>query len=217
MEYGNGIMGDMCVHMFDIVRWMLDLGWPKRVSSSGGILVQTDSAANIPDTQNATFEFDDLNVLWTMRSWGDPPDPEYPWAAKIYGDKGTLKLNVQKWEFEPRGKGKKLAGKCLYEFEKYPLDVTDKKDMRLDQSAASALRNHMRDFLRAIDGRTRPVADIEQGHISSASCILANNAMKLGRSLEFDPKSHTVLGDDEANKLLKRPYRAPWEHPHSRA
>ncbi|MCH7686176.1 MAG: Gfo/Idh/MocA family oxidoreductase [Planctomycetes bacterium] len=68
MEYGNGIMGDMCVHMFDIVRWMLDLGWPKRVSSSGGILVQTDSAANIPDTQNATFEFDDLNVLWTMRS-----------------------------------------------------------------------------------------------------------------------------------------------------
>ena len=34
MEYGNGIMGDMCIHMFDMMRWMLDLGWPKRVSSS---------------------------------------------------------------------------------------------------------------------------------------------------------------------------------------
>ena len=34
MEYGNGIMGDMCIHMLDMVRWMLDLGWPKRVSST---------------------------------------------------------------------------------------------------------------------------------------------------------------------------------------
>ncbi len=217
MEYGNGIIGDMGVHMFDIVRWMLNLGWPRRVSSSGGILVQTDSAANTPDTQNATFEYDNMNVLWTHRSWGDPPDPRYPWAAKIFGEKGTLKLDVQKWEFEPRGNGKKLSGKCLYEFDKYPRDVTDKKDMRLDQSAASALRNHMRDFLRAIDNRTKPVADIEQGHISSASCILANNALKLGRTLEFDPKTHTVVGDDEANKLLMRTYRAPWKHPHSEA
>ncbi|MCC6861850.1 MAG: hypothetical protein IT158_24980, partial [Bryobacterales bacterium] len=38
MEYGNGIIGDMCIHMLDMVRWMLDLGWPKSVSSAGGIL-----------------------------------------------------------------------------------------------------------------------------------------------------------------------------------
>ena len=37
MEYGNGIVGDMCVHMLDMVRWMLDLGMPNRISSSGGI------------------------------------------------------------------------------------------------------------------------------------------------------------------------------------
>ena len=39
MEYGNGIVGDMCIHMFDMTRWMLDLGWPKRVASTGGILM----------------------------------------------------------------------------------------------------------------------------------------------------------------------------------
>ena len=54
---------------------------------------------------------------------------------------------------------------------------------------------------------------MEQGHISSASCILANNSLKLGRTLQFDPESHTVVGDDDANKLLMRPYRAPWKHP----
>ncbi|MEM1071186.1 MAG: Gfo/Idh/MocA family oxidoreductase, partial [Planctomycetota bacterium] len=60
MEYGNGIVGDMCVHMLDMVRWQLELGWPDRISSTGGILVDTESKANISDTQTATFGFDDL-------------------------------------------------------------------------------------------------------------------------------------------------------------
>ncbi|MGL4424496.1 MAG: gfo/Idh/MocA family oxidoreductase, partial [Gemmataceae bacterium] len=59
----------------------------------------------------------------------------------------------------------------------------------------------------------KPVADIEEGHISTASCILANLSMKLGRTLKWDPATHTVLNDAEATKRLKRPYRAPWQHP----
>ena len=59
----------------------------------------------------------------------------------------------------------------------------------------------------------KPVADIEQGHISSASCILANLSLKLGRTLKWDPVNHQVVGDPEANALLARPYRAPYEHP----
>ncbi|MGD0897894.1 MAG: Gfo/Idh/MocA family oxidoreductase, partial [Thermoguttaceae bacterium] len=47
MEYGNGIVGDMCVHMLDMVRWMLGLGWPKRIASTGGILVRKGGKANI--------------------------------------------------------------------------------------------------------------------------------------------------------------------------
>ncbi len=75
MEYGNGIVGDMCVHMLDMVRWMLDLGWPERVASSGGILVDKAARANITDTQTATFHFKELEVVWTHRSWGSSPDP----------------------------------------------------------------------------------------------------------------------------------------------
>jgi hypothetical protein len=71
----------------------------------------------------------------------------------------------------------------------------------------------MRDLLRCIENRSRPVADIEEGHISSASCILANNALKLGRSLTWDAQKHQVVGDAEANKLLKREYRKTWVHP----
>jgi hypothetical protein len=71
----------------------------------------------------------------------------------------------------------------------------------------------MRDFLQAIASRGRPVADIEQGHISTASCILANLSQKLGRSLAWDADKQQVIGDEEANKLLRRSYRKPWVHP----
>src|SRR5688572_27979958 len=101
MEYGNGIVGDLCVHMLDMVRWMMDLGMPTRISSSGGILVDKASRANITDTQTATFDFPNLKVVWIHRSYGAAPDPKYPWAATFYGDKGTLKASVNSYDFTP--------------------------------------------------------------------------------------------------------------------
>jgi hypothetical protein len=71
----------------------------------------------------------------------------------------------------------------------------------------------MQDFLRARASRGRPVADIEQGHISTASCILANLSMELGRTLTWDEEKGRVANDPEANRLLRRPYRRPWVHP----
>ena len=209
-EYGNGIVGDMCIHMLDTVRWMLDLGWPNRISSSGGIFVQKESKSNISDTQTATFDYDGLSVVWQHRTWGDPPDPDYPWALFLYGDKGTLKASVKQYDFIPRGKGETIHRDCVYEREQYPEDVTE-KDIELH--AAPATRRHMLDFLAAVERRDRPVADIEEGHISTASCILANLAMDLGRTLVYDPKERKVVGDREATKLLRRPYRDPWRHP----
>jgi len=210
MEYSNGIVGDMCVHMLDMVRWMLDLGWPKCISSSGGILVDKGSKANITDTQTATFDFGDLPVVWTHRTWGSAPDPEYPWAAFIYGDKGTLKADVHKYDFIPRGQGQRAHGDALYEYDQFPEDETEKD---LERHVASAMRRHYRNFLAAVDSRSKPVSDIEQGYITATSCILANLACDLGRTLTWDPDAGRVVGDDEANRLLRSPYRSPWIHP----
>ena len=210
MEYGNGIMGDMCIHMYDMVRWMLGLAWPRRISSEGGILVDTKAKANIPDTQMATFDHGDLQVVWQHRTWGDAPSPKFPWGATIYGDKGTLEANVMDYTFTPHGGGEKIQGKAKYEYDRYPEDETEKD---LERHVASAIRGHMQDLLACIASRGRPVADIEEGYISTASCILANMAMKLGRTLAFDPSTGRVVGDDEATRLLARPYRSPWVHP----
>jgi predicted dehydrogenase len=211
MEYGNGILGDMCVHMLDTTRWMLGLGWPKRISSAGGIFVQQDGKSNISDTQSAMFEYDDLTVSWQHRSWGDPPDPDYPWAMFLYGDKGTLKASVTRYDFIPRDKNvASIHRDCVYEREQFPEDVNE-KDIELH--AAPATRRHMLDFLAAIAKRSRPVADIEEGHISTASCILANLSLELGRPLQYDSQKRIVVYDQEATERLVRPYRDPWRHP----
>ncbi len=210
-EYGNGIMGDMCVHMLDTARWMLGVGWPRRITSEGGILVQKGGKSNISDTQLATFEYDDFDVVWQHRTWGTPPDPDYPWALFIYGEKGTLKASTMRADFIPLDqKAKSLHFDCVFEREQYPEDVTEKE---IELNAAPATRRHMLDFLAAIATRGRPVADIEQGHISTASCIMANVAMSIKRPLNYDPQQRLVTSDAEATKLLRRPYRAPWQHP----
>ena len=211
MEYGNGIMGDMCVHMLDTVRWMLDLDWPNRISSEGGIYVQKDGKSNIADTQSAVFEFDDFNCVWQHRSWGTPADPQYPWSFKIYGEKGTLAGSTMQWDFYPQGEGERMHSDVLYEKEQYPEDINE-PDIELN--AVPATRRHMLDFLAAIETGNLPFSDIKQGHISSASCILANLSMELGRPLTYDADAHAIPGDPEASKLLKRAYREGWQHPY---
>ncbi|TDB68288.1 Gfo/Idh/MocA family oxidoreductase [Arundinibacter roseus] len=210
MEYGNGITGDMCVHMLDTVRWMLGLGWPTRISSTGGIYVQKEGKSNISDTQSAIFEYPELNCVWQHRSWGTPNNPDYPWSFTLYGEKGTLWGSTMQYDFIPTGKGEKIHKDVVYEKEKYPEDITEE---RIELNAAPATRLHMLDFLAAIQNKGRPVADIEEGHISTASCILANISMKTGRPIVYDPKTRSISGDREANGLLERPYRKPYIHP----
>lgn len=211
MEYSNGIMGDMCVHMLDAVRWMCGLGWPESVSSTGGILVDTEALSTTADTQSATFDFPEFPVVWQHRSYGRANDIDYPWGATIYGSEGTLKLSVNKYEFfEGNSKTPAMAQDHLSELDKYEEDRTEKD---LERHVAPAIRVHMQNLLDNIATRGRPTSDIVEGHISAASCILANMSMKLGRSLTWDPEKHEVVGDDEANGLLARPYREPWVHP----
>ena len=115
------------------------------------------------------------------------------------------------YDFIPDGQGQGRSTRTAStSASSIPEDVTE-KDIELN--AAPATRAHMKDFLAAIASRGRPVADIEQGHISTASCILANLSMQLGRPLTYDPARRQVVGDEQATGLLRRPYRGPWKHP----
>src|SRR5665811_714582 len=97
-------------------------------------------------------------------------DRKYPWGATLYGDKGTLKAGVFSYDFTPVGPGQAIHKDVTYELDKYPEDNTEP---RLEKHCAPAIRAHMKDFLGAIATRGKPVADIEQGYISTACCTPA--------------------------------------------
>jgi predicted dehydrogenase len=210
MAYGNGTIGDIGIHMLDMVRWLLDLGMPKRITSTGNRLDRS-AKVDIPDTQTATFDYGDLQVVWNHRRYGVPDDPRYPWGATLHGDKGQLKAGVMGFDFLPHDGSPALREDVKYELDLFP---EDRDEAELEKHVAPALRAHLRNFLDCVKTRARPVADIEEGHTSTAACLLANVSMQLGgRALEWDPAAGRVKGDEEANALLRRPYRAPWVHP----
>jgi predicted dehydrogenase len=209
MAYGNGLVGDMAIHMLDMVRWMLGLGFPKRVSSSG-MRLDPSAKVDITDAQTAVFDYGGLQVVWTHRNFGPAPDPAYPWGATFYGDEGTLKASVMSYDFTPRDGSAPVHRDVAYELDRFPEDRTEKD---LERHVAPALRAHLANFLECVRTRKRPVADVEEGYASTAACILANLSMATGRTLEWDEAAGAVRADEEANALLRRPYRAPWVHP----
>jgi hypothetical protein len=70
---------------------------------------------------------------------------------------------------------------------------------------------HVRNFLDCVKNRRDPVSPVEVGHRSASVCHLGNVAIRLGRNLKWDPQAEQFLNDDEANQMLHRPLRSPWQ------
>lgn len=213
MEFGNGPIGNLGVHMLDKVRFLLGLGWPESISSTGGIYVHKKSFSNISDTQRSVFHYPDLDISWEHRMWGRSPIPQRHWSdqwgARFIGSEGTLNLTMFESVFTPADDGPR-EGRHLHS----PTGNLENVDFNWGGHTYEETENrHVLDFLHARETRARPVADIEEGHISSAMCVLANLSVDLGRPLVYDPKTRTIPGDPAATALLARPYRGPWAHP----
>jgi len=206
IEFGNGYMGDIGVHFIDCCRFLLDVRWPKTIASSGGIYVDKDSAATVPDTQIASFQYDDMLMTWTNRQWGQGTDPATPWGARLYGDKGTLRITPSSYDFTPaRETAPTMHAELGPELAEFP------NDPKNDKMLYAITRENMRDFVHALKTGTRPASDIEEGYVSTSICALANLSLKLGRPLTWNGES--IVGDAQAQSMLARPYRAPWVHP----
>lgn len=212
MAYGNGQIGDLGVHMFDCARWMLGLGWPDAIRSTGGIYVDRQATSDISDTQRSVFHYPNLDVSWEHRTWGAPPIPARHWTdlwgARFLGKNGTLNVTLYGYEFTPADGGPREGFHLLSK-----TGNLENLDPNGPDPSHEIQKAHILDFMQARETRGRPVADVEEGHISSACCILANLATELGRPLAYDPKTRTVPGDAEATARLSRAYRAPWVHP----
>lgn len=206
MEFSNGILGDMGVHMLDTARWIMGVGYPRTVSSTGGIYVAKGGTANTTDTQTVTYDYGGFDMVWEHRMYGRG-DNKVGWGVNFYGNKGTLELTIDDWTFYPWGGGKQVHVEATSDGPPGP----DVKYEHTNRKPAG--RAHMKNFLQCVATRQRPVADIEEGHISTALCELGTISQKLGRSVAWDASRQQIVGDEEANRLLRRDYRKPWVYP----
>ena len=86
-----------------------------------------------------------------------------------------------------------------------------KEIIGLDELRLYKSDQHKRNFIECVKTRKETIAPVEIGHRSASACILGYHAMKLGRKLIWDPNKEAFDGDQEANRMLFRPYRSPWK------
>jgi len=205
LDFGNGQLGDWGVHWLDQVLWWTEEKWPKKVFSTGGrpilgapILNEKEQTSDAPDSQVAVFEFEDFTATWEHRRFADNNAEKHKIGAYFYGTKGTLHIGWRDgWTFYPANAKEPVVH----------------GDSQLQEPDGHNLKLLWDDFLKAIDTNTKPTCDIEIGHRSSVLPLLGMASMKAGRSLQWDGDKEQIIGDAEANKLLSRPYRGPWEYP----
>ncbi|HIQ20616.1 MAG TPA: Gfo/Idh/MocA family oxidoreductase [Planctomycetes bacterium] len=198
LDYANGTLGDWGIHWMDHILWWSEEQYPKMVSSCGGRYIRQDNA-DAPDTQVVQFQFDSFTACWEHRRYAGNNAEKHPLGIYFYGTEGTLHIG---WRgdgttFYPRHKGKE------------PVNVPPQLHMPDYQNIPELWAN----FLDSIETGRRPVCDIEIGHRSTSLSLLGMLSLKLGRSIAWDGEKEECPHDPEANRLLRRPYRPPWQYP----
>jgi predicted dehydrogenase len=200
-DTGNGDIGNQGIHEMDKARWGLgDPGLPTSVVSTGGKYVYDDDQET-PNTQIATFDYGDRQIVFEVR--GILTGSEGGLAADrsggnvigdlYYGSDGWMCLGGGSFQVYKGEKGEKI----------------------MDEKATGGEAPHFRNFLQACKSRNYKElnADVEAGVTSACLVHLANISYRLKRLLKFDPKKMVFPGDAEANKMLTRVPRPPYAVP----
>jgi predicted dehydrogenase len=219
-DYSGGQMTNLGQHSLDIVQWFLGASAPRAVSSAGGRFALLDNGET-PDTQDSLFEYPGWTASWSHREasrGGTPPGG----GLELCGTHGTLTISRRGFTLTadpkiapsnavPRFGGPHPVGGPTHTGDReaggaWTEAVQDRSGDEYDQ-----FRRHVRDFLACIRSRREPISDLESGHRVVTACHLANLSLRLGRKLEWDAERETVRNDREAEAMLERPYRAPWD------
>lgn len=213
-NYGNGDMGNQGVHEMDIARWGLGVKLPTRITSLGGHFMFND-AQETPNTLITVFEFPNPNGVGDKKKMLEFETRH--WITNAEGD-GLGLEESQKNTYMTSSQN--IIGNFFYGSKGYmQKDVTSWKTFigkeRVPGESGGGLGNHYLNFVDAIRANDPSLltAPIEEGFYSCALVHLANISYKLGRSLDFDPKTMQVINDKEANSLLTKVYRKPFGLP----
>ena len=218
-DTGNGDIGNQGIHEMDIARWGLGKpGLPKSVVSTGGKMVFDDDQET-PNTQIATFDYGDAQLMFEVR--GLPTGPEGAVVPGGGGRRGGGAAPDPAAAANAGGRGCQI-GDLFYGSEGWMCvdgtgfqvykgqrseKVMDEKHDPLGDTAP-----HMENFLSCVRSRKQEDlhADVAIGVMSANLVHLANASYRVKRELKYDEAAHKFVNDKEADAYLTRHYRAPY-------
>ena len=229
-DTGNGEVGNQAIHEIDIARWGLGVGFPVHASAMGGHFMFQDDQET-PNTLHATFCFDAADGKRKMlelevRHWITNHEAQIGTGSYGTSDVPPAGLSARASQkpadkqpsLGPKDAKTNTIGNIFYGsngylaidgYDAYKTWITDEV---VPGPSGKASGDHYANFIESV--RSRRTEDIhspiEEGHISTTLVHLANASYRLGRALRFDPEKECVIGDEEANRLLRGSYRAPY-------
>jgi predicted dehydrogenase len=217
-DYSGGQMTNLAAHSLDIVHWFLDLQAPTAVTSTGGRFCLQDNGET-PDTQDALIEYPGLTALWSHR---EACAGQTKGGLEFCGPRGSLSISrsgftltgdrkVPPENAVPQFTGAHPVGGPKRVAETGPVETWIKSIEDKSGDAREQFRLHARNFLDCVRSRKQPIADLESAHRVAVVCHLANISLRLGRRIRWDAAREEIIEDAEANRLLMRPYRKPWD------
>jgi predicted dehydrogenase len=197
LEYSGGQMTDWGAHHIDIAQWAID-SYPISIEGNAIYPVSDGRSYNVPRDYQVRYRYAN-GVVLTVLDNGRNGITFTGTEGKIFVNRGTI------------------AGKLVDDLVNNPLS---RENFRLYQDnlerperagKLDAIVNHMGDFFDCAVSRKTPISDIESQHRSVSTCHLGNIALRLGRTLSWNPTSEDFVSDSEANALLSRPQRTGFE------
>ena len=192
-NYGNGDVGNQGIHETDLCMWGLGVTtFPSKITAMGGKFLFDDDKET-PETLSSTYLYPDEKKIieFEVRPWCTNDENGTGVGNLFYGSEGYMVV-----------KG----------YDHYEIFLGQKREPGPSRKAGG---NHYANFIKAV--RSRKTSDqngpVETAHLAAGLAHLGNISYRLGRQLNFDPKTEKFVGDSEANAMLRREYRAPFTVP----
>ena len=199
-QFGAGMITGWGAHHVDCAHWAMDTEYTGPVEVSGSAGFPTKGLWNV----HGLFTTEGLYANGVKMVISN----ELPNGIKFEGSEG--------WIFVTRGNYKASANEpavntanakaLTASSEKIITSVIGEKEINLYRSAEQ--HGNWLDCMRT---RQQPISPAEVGHRSCSACLVHHVVMKLKRKVKWDPMNERFLNDDEANTMLNRPHRWPYE------
>ena len=230
-DTGNGDLGNQGIHEVDLARWGLGVTLPTKVTAIGGHFLFDDDQQT-PNMITVAYEFKGPNqkakmMTFEVRGWMTNHEAGIGTSEYKGGDVPAAGLRpVAMQNSEPKKSLGPASGVpstigdlyygskgyiAISNYDSYKSFLGQKNDPGPEKY--EPVRNeHFVNFIECVRSRNADNlhAPILEGHLSATLVHLGNASYRLGRTINYDPATESVIDDKEATTLLRGTYRAPY-------